>query len=104
MPPHGMTRRFVRRLFPISVLAVLSALIGVFTSVLVAPSASPAPTFTEYPLPTANSHPEAITSGPDGALWFLDRAWWRILNTNDNPTCVGSLWPWAVRYLKGRQP
>jgi hypothetical protein len=31
-----------------------------------------AQTFTEYPIPTANSRPEGITTGPDGALWFSE--------------------------------
>ena len=31
-----------------------------------------AQTITEYPTPTANSGPAAITTGPDGALWFTE--------------------------------
>ena len=27
---------------------------------------------TEYPLPTANSAPDYITAGPDGAVWFVE--------------------------------
>ena len=27
---------------------------------------------TEFPLPTANSSPHNITSGPDGNLWFTE--------------------------------
>jgi streptogramin lyase len=27
---------------------------------------------TDFPIPTANSGPQAITSGPDGALWFTE--------------------------------
>ena len=27
---------------------------------------------TEYPVPTANSEPESIELGPDGALWFTE--------------------------------
>jgi virginiamycin B lyase len=34
------------------------------------PNISLAQTFTEFPLPTANSMPWGITKGPDGALWF----------------------------------
>ena len=30
-------------------------------------------TFTEYPVPTPNSVPTEITSGPDGNLWFTER-------------------------------
>jgi virginiamycin B lyase len=33
---------------------------------------STAPTFTEFNLPTPNSRPSAITTGPDGALWFTE--------------------------------
>ena len=33
-------------------------------------------TITEYPIPTASSQPNGITTGPDGALWFTE------LNTN----------------------
>jgi len=29
---------------------------------------------TEYPVPTANSEPESIELGPDGALWFTETA------------------------------
>jgi streptogramin lyase len=29
---------------------------------------------TEYPVPTANSEPESIQLGPDGALWFTETA------------------------------
>src|SRR5260370_39691060 len=29
-------------------------------------------TFTESPTPTAGSSPTAITTGPDGALWFIE--------------------------------
>jgi virginiamycin B lyase len=31
-----------------------------------------AQTINEFPLPTANSYPFAITTGPDGALWFTE--------------------------------
>jgi len=27
---------------------------------------------TEFPIPTANSQPSSITTGPDGALWFTE--------------------------------
>ncbi len=36
-------------------------------------TAQPAPSFTEYPIPSGNS-PGAITSGSDGALWFTEGA------------------------------
>lgn len=38
-----------------------------------ATSAPPA-AFVEYPIPSANSNPNGITSGPDGALWFAEDA------------------------------
>src|SRR5260221_2207016 len=31
-----------------------------------------AATFSEFPIPTAGSSPNDITSGPDGNLWFTD--------------------------------
>jgi streptogramin lyase len=31
-----------------------------------------ASTFTEFTVPTARSQPFAITSGPDGAMWFTE--------------------------------
>jgi len=35
--------------------------------------AQTAPTFTEYPIPTADSFPKFVTAGPDGALWFTEQ-------------------------------
>src|SRR5205085_790708 len=32
----------------------------------------PSPSFTEYPLPSPNSHPRGITVGVDGNLWFAE--------------------------------
>jgi hypothetical protein len=29
-------------------------------------------TITEYPIPTAHSHPSGIAPGPDGAVWFAE--------------------------------
>ena len=37
-------------------------------------SAATTGTFTEFSLPTANSVPEAIVTGPDGNLWFAEYA------------------------------
>ncbi len=42
------------------------------------PSPVPAGQVREFPLPTANSAPGAITAGPDGALWFTEGAGNRI--------------------------
>jgi virginiamycin B lyase len=35
-------------------------------------SQAQSPTFTEYPIPTANSSAVSITTGPDAALWFTE--------------------------------
>ncbi len=37
-----------------------------------ASASAAASTVTEVPIPTANSHPIGIASGPDGALWFTE--------------------------------
>jgi len=34
--------------------------------------AQPPPAITEYSIPTVGSNPQAITAGPDGAVWFTD--------------------------------
>ena len=52
-----------------------SALLG--TIVATALSLAAAPSFamwsySEFPIPTANSAPSGITAGPDGALWFTE--------------------------------
>ncbi len=28
--------------------------------------------FTEYPMPTVDSHPYGVTAGPDGNMWFTE--------------------------------
>jgi streptogramin lyase len=33
---------------------------------------TPSGTISEFPIPTANNRPEAITAGPDGNLWFTE--------------------------------
>jgi hypothetical protein len=35
-------------------------------------STTPTSMFTEFVVPTPHSSPEAITAGPDGALWFTE--------------------------------
>ncbi len=30
------------------------------------------PSITVFPVPTMSSHPNGITAGPDGNLWFTD--------------------------------
>src|SRR5450432_1506095 len=39
---------------------------------LVTMAASAAPVIMEYPIPTANSNPQGIATGPDGNLWFTE--------------------------------
>src|SRR5438105_12933595 len=41
------------------------------------------PVITEYPIPTANSQPLRITSGPDGNIWFTE--------SNSNPSKIGRI-------------
>ena len=50
-------------------------------------------TFTEFPLPTPNSLPRSITSGPDGALWFTEGA----ANKIGRITTAGVLTEFAVQ-------
>ena len=54
----------------------ITCLLLVLLPSLLALSCSPAPatagTITEFPIPTASSQPEGITSGPDQALWFTE--------------------------------
>ena len=40
-------------------------------------------TFTEFPTPTAGSQPTVITTGPDGALWFVEAG--NQINGRRNP-------------------
>ncbi|HLQ76517.1 MAG TPA: hypothetical protein VK210_04135, partial [Terriglobia bacterium] len=58
--------------------AALLRIAAVIVSILLvsAPLAaqSGAVSFTEYSIPTSNSYPIGIVSGPDGALWFAERA------------------------------
>src|SRR5947209_3001595 len=47
------------------VIALMSAALGWSAS-------AAAQTFKEVPIPTANSQPDHIMTGPDGALWFTE--------------------------------
>src|SRR5208282_623679 len=60
-----MENRYQRLL--LAVIVLLGAAVPVTT-----PAA--AQTFTEFPIPTAYSGTEGITTGPDGALWFTEVA------------------------------
>lgn len=57
--------RWTRRRAVSAGLAWAALLLGIPTT-LMAQSVS----FTEYPIPTANSVSVGITAGPDGAMWF----------------------------------
>ena len=64
----------VRSVVPLTIVIVLVALgIVVFWSRTHIGRASSPGTITEYTIPTANSGPAGITTGPDGALWFVER-------------------------------
>src|ERR1700683_4897618 len=52
---------------PFSSILIVAATLATSTLAL-----AQAPTFTEYPIPTASSGPIAIATGPDGALWFTE--------------------------------
>lgn len=64
----------------------------------VGPTASPSITtrqtgvVTEFSLPTANSHPNAIVAGPDGNLWFTQSGGGNVdANPSGGCSCVGSI-------------
>ena len=58
-----MQNRYRRSL--LGAIILLSAVVGMAGHVL-------AVTFSEFPVPTANSSPNDIAAGPDGALWFTE--------------------------------
>jgi len=49
---------------------LLLVVIGLLGAALGGAKQGLAQTITEFPIPTAGSNPMAITTGPDGALWF----------------------------------
>jgi streptogramin lyase len=59
--------------FRLRVLFALVAAAGLLT-----PAPAAAEVDAEFPLPTANSGPQGITTGPDGALWFTEATGDRI--------------------------
>src|ERR1700757_4214949 len=54
------------------VIASLSAAMALRFATAVGIMPAAAHTFTEFILPTPASRPSAITTGPDGALWFIE--------------------------------
>ena len=70
----GILRRFVLLVLAGLVIVVLVSGIAWLTvhHAFPAGSISSSGTVTEFPIPTANSAPYAITAGPDGNLWFTE--------------------------------
>jgi virginiamycin B lyase len=62
-----MAQECRRRLCPTRFLLVALMLVSGWSGT------AAAQTITEYPIPTANSNPSGITTGPDGALWFTEQ-------------------------------
>src|SRR5712691_9678229 len=58
-------REHMRNRLLLASIVSLSAVVGAAEHALAA-------TFSEFPIPTANSSPNDITAGPDGALWFTE--------------------------------
>jgi virginiamycin B lyase len=55
------------------VLRPLLSVLGVFMLVGMPTTTARAASVTEFRIPTANSGPNGITAGPDGALWFTEQ-------------------------------
>ena len=68
-------KRFLRsKLFlSLAALVILAAAVAIPLSGAIRHShAQGTVTFTEFPIPTSNSTPNDITTGPDGNLWFTE--------------------------------
>ena len=67
----GTRPSYVEKAMRIAIASLLLAMtLRLGAAVGIMPAA--AQTFTEFILPTAASRPSAITTGPDGALWFTE--------------------------------
>jgi streptogramin lyase len=55
-----------------AIMVVSIPLAAVIQSASVALAALPCPSCTEFPIPTPNSSPREIVTGPDGNLWFAE--------------------------------
>ena len=64
------------------------------------PISATSPAFSEYPMPTGESNPQAIVSGPDGALWFTETNSSRI----GQVTTGGSVTEFFLGLTSGSQP
>jgi len=60
--------------------------VATLAAALLASTAATAVTVTEFPIPTLNSGPYDIVSGPDGNLWF----------TEDSENKIGRITPAGV--------
>jgi streptogramin lyase len=95
-----------QRLLLVAAIVALASVVGVADRAF-----AQAITITEFSIPTPNSDPEVITTGPDGALWFTEANASKIgrittagafvehptLSTNSFPTGIttgpdGALW------------
>src|SRR5262245_4523867 len=71
--------RFADDLRPASRSCLSSVFFAVVASfVLLEAIVARAQTITEFTIPTSDSHPEGITVGPHGALWFTEFAGQKI--------------------------
>jgi len=50
-------------------------------------------TFTEFPIPTADSRPYRIIAGPDGALWFLEAGGKNLARIDTSGNIKEFTWP-----------
>lgn len=64
--------------------------------VLVTSLSAYAATINEYSLPTGSSHPEGITAGPDGNLWFTEAGGNRIGQVVVLPHPVPTMTEWGL--------
>ncbi len=76
------------RVLPVALLCLL-LLLGAVTGAF---AASPVGEISTYPIPTANSYPFSITSGPDGNLWFTEAGSNKIAKI----TTAGAITEYAV--------
>jgi streptogramin lyase len=53
--------------------SLFAVLVLIIATVLFSSQLALAQAITEFPIPTADSAPWGITTGPDGALWFTER-------------------------------
>src|SRR6266853_2015858 len=91
--PRQHMRNRHRRLLLASIVS-LSAVVGAAEHAL-------ALTFSEFPIPTANSSPNDITAGPDGALWFTEFFNNKIGRITTSGTITETSIPTAMSFPQG---